>query len=390
MRKIFLLSFVLLVQIFFCLNATETRISALGSEYNLFFDDYVNIHNYPSSLERYVESIIVERGFYPFADSLANFSFLKELGRFGNIGIIFNKSDIPNFPTTSYQTAIAQPQAITSVVYSFGIKDALKIGIKGGYGVAADNDDEEGTANDLKNESSVYSGRFGVDYLLGNEHILEISAGMKSLKFTYKQGDNFLFENDNSLSTNFNLRLLFYLNDYISIIPFFGYSTIDLSSTEALFGQITPRKVKRLTTNRRAGIGINFVPFEENRIILGVSYKNKVYEQTISPGGEDTTITDNLVPELVGGIESKIKTWLTVMAGFQKSLHNHRVQTTNGITSIATYRTAPFELTAGLGFRVGSVEIHGLLSQDFPFTYGYFLTGEEGPVFTKVSATYFF
>jgi|GEM_PF-3652365 len=390
MKKIFLLLALLLIPTFFCLNATETRISALGAEENLFIDDDVNIRIYPSSLERYVEKIIVERGFYPYADSLANFLFLKELGKFGNIALVFNKTDIPLFPRTSYQTMIAQPQSQSNIVYSLRIKDALMLGISGGYGIAANNDDEEGSANDITNESSIYSGSFGLSYLLGQAHLLDLSAAMNSYRFKYKQGDNFLFDNDNNLSTGFHIRFLFYLNDYVSMIPFFGYSTKDLSSTEAAFGQITPRRVKRLTTNRKSGLGMNFVPFEENKVTVGIIYKNNVYEQSIAPGGEDTTITDNYLPEVVGGIESQIKSWLIVRAGFQKSFLNHRVQTTNGITSITTDKDAPFKLTAGCGIRLGSISIDGLLNEDFPFTCGYLVSGEQEPVFTKLSATYFF
>lgn len=386
MKKTPLLFLILLLITPFSLNSTETRISALGSEENILIDD-INIYNYPSCLERFVERGIIEYGFYPYSDSFAYFSFLKELGRFGNIGLIFNKTDVPVFPTTSYETLIAQPDAVINICYSIKIKETFSIGISGGYGIAAANDDEEGTTNDVTNESSVSSGRLSISYSIGeSEHFLEIAGGTNIYKFTYKQGDNFTFENNNKMSTVFSGRFFYNLNDYVSLIPFFEYSITDLSSKEAAASITT--EINRITTFTKAGIGLNLVPFDENRVILGVLYNSRVSEK--SNAAYDTTITDNRMPELVGGIESKLRSWLIVRAGIKKSFLIHKIESENGIKSIFTDKNAPFDLNAGLGLRFGSLEIDAVIHEDLPFTYGYFTSGKENPIFTKVSATYLF
>jgi len=388
-KKLFLCS-VLLISILFYLNATETRITALGSEKNLLIDD-TNIFIFPSSLERFIERGIVEYGFYPFTDSIAYLSLLKELGRLGNIGMVFNKRGIPVLPSTSNGTLIAQPDALFNIYYSLRINDALSVGISGGYGIAASNEDEEGTANDVTNESSASSSSISISYLIGaKQHLVELSGGAKNYIFTYKQGDDFSFENDNKISTEFSGRFLYNLNDYFSLIPFFNYSTLDLSSREAAYGQITPTDIKRVTTITKAGLGLNFAPFEENRVILGVIYNSKIFEKTRKPSIYDTTITENNIPEIVGGIESELKSWLTVRVGMKKSLLIHKLESSNGIKSIMTDKDAPFKINLGLGIRLGSLELDAVINEDLPFTYGYFISGEENPIFTKVSATYLF
>ena len=130
------------------------------------------------------------------------------------------------------------------------------------------------------------------------------------------------------------------------MIPFFTYSTLDLSSKEVA-GSITT-EIKRITTTKRAGIGINLMPFQENRIIIGILYNTKVFEKTSVD--YDTTVMDNNIPEIVCGIESELKPWFIVRAGIRKSLLIRKVESSDGINSVMT----------------------------------------ENPVFTKVSATYLF
>ncbi|MCK4397028.1 hypothetical protein KAW96_10630 [candidate division WOR-3 bacterium] len=386
MKKTVPLFIILLITIPFSLDATETRISALGSEENLLIDDS-NIYSFPSCLERFVERGIVEYGLYPYADSIAYFSFLKELGRLGNIGLVFNKKGIPLFPSTSYQTLIAQPYLLINLYYSRRITGTLSIGVSGGYGVAASNVDEPGTANDITNESSVSSGKISLGYFIGEEeHFLELSAGAHSYEFTYELGGNFTFNNDNKISTDFSGRFFYYLNDYLSLIPFFTYSTLDLSSKE-IAGSITT-EIKRITTTKRAGVGINLMPFQENRIIIGVLYNTKVFEKTSVD--YDTTVMDNNIPVIVCGIESELKSWFIVRAGIRKSLLIRKVESSDGINSVMTEKDTPFKLNVGFGIRFGSLEVDAIINEDLPFTYGYFISGKENPVFTKVSATYLF
>lgn len=386
MKKISLL-FLIFITISFYLHATETRIAAIGSEKILLIDD-TNIYRFPSSLERFIERGIVEYGLYPYTDATAYFSLLKEVGKLGNIGLVFNKKGIPEFPSTGGGTLIAQPEALFNLYYSIKIKDVLSIGASGGYGVVASNVDNEGTANDVTNESSVSSGSISISYLLGaSEHLVELSAGAKNYIFTYKTGDDFTFENDNKISQDFSGRFFYYLNDYLSLIPFFSYSKLDLSSKQSP-APISQVEIERITKTTRAGIGANMLPFEENRIIIGVIYNSTVYEKSCV--AYDTTITNNSIPEIVSGIESELKSWLIVRAGIKKSLLINKVESSNGIKSIITEKYAPFKLNLGLGIRFGSLELDAVINEDLPFTYGYFISGEENPIFTKVSATYLF
>jgi hypothetical protein len=368
------------------LYGTETRIATLGTEPNLLIDDS-NIHCYPSCMERFVERSIIEYGFYPYSDSLASLALYKEIGKFGNIGIVANKADIPLFPKTSAQTMIAQPDAAVHLFYALSIKDAVSIGLGGGYSVAAMNDDEEGTANDVTNESSIASGRASITYVFGAaDHFFELGGGVRTFGFTFEQGDNFSFTNNNDLSTSFNARLFYNLNDYTSIIPYAAYGTEDLSSEE-MAGASTIN-VKRLRTITKVGAGFNLAPFEENRIIIGVAYRQSVAE--VSDTTSDSTITEQSIPELLGGIESEICSWLTIRAGFTKSLNRQTIELQNGIRSVHTFKSSPFDLQVGCALHFGPLELDGVLCEDFRYTGGYLLSGEENPLFTKVSATYHF
>lgn len=368
------------------LIGTETRIATLGSEHNLLIDDS-NTYLYPSCLQRFVERCIIEYGFYPYADSLASLALYKEIGRFGNIGIVANRADIPRFPETSAQTMIAQPDAVVHLLYAITVKDAVSIGIAGGYGIAAMNDDEEGTANDVTNESSVTAARASLTYVFGaSGHIVELGGGIRTFAFTFQQGDNFSFENDNDMSTSFSARFFYNLNDYASIVPFAAYRTVDLSSEE--ISGASSINVKRLQTITEIGAGFNLAPFEESRVILGIAYRQSVTQ--LQYPAADSTVTERSMPGLFGGIESQIRPWITVRAGLTKSLTIETVELENGIRSEYTFKRSPFDLQVGCGLRFGPLEFDGAFHENLRYTGGFLLSGEENPVFTRVSATYNF
>jgi len=386
MKKTILLIITLLISTSLFLNGTETRIAALGSEEELLIDD-INVFNYPSSLEYFVERVIVEYGFYPYSDSFAYFSLLKEMGKFGNIGLVLNKTGIPDYPATSSSTMIKKPVSLFNILYSLKINENFTVGISGGYGISASNIDEEGTANDVTNESCLTSGKVSVSYFWGEaEHLLEIAGGMHQYEFSYKLGDNFSFNNNNNASIDSKGRFFYNLNDYLSIIPFFDYYKVDMSSIEKMGSAI--REIERETTKTRTGIGINLSPFEENRLVVGLIYNSTILKK--SSANFDSTITDKSMPAISAGIESELKSWFTVRAGITKSFLIHKTESSNGIKSVLTDKTAPFKLNAGLGIRVASLEIDAILNEDLPFTHGYFISGEKGNIFTKVSATYLF
>jgi hypothetical protein len=390
MKKYLFLFTLFFISSLLSLNATETRISALGSETSILIDD-TNIYTYPSSLIRFCERGIVEYGIYQYSDSLSYFLFLKELGRVGNFGLILNKKGIPSFPSTQSQTKVIQPKNIFGLIYSFSFNEMFTAGLYGNYATATANVDEEGTANDIIDESSVLQGKLGITYFFGDsQHFIELSSGGTQYNFIYEFSDNFTFESNNDLSMDYNGRVFFYMNDFFCLIPYFAYSKIDLSSKERLQGQITPTKIDRITTTKKVGIGSNLMLFDENKIILGLFYNSTIYEQLISPGGYDTTITYDQIPSVVCGLESDIKSWLTVRAGITESLIIQRNESVNGIKSVLTERYSRFNFNAGLGFRFGSLHVDAILNEDTPFTGGYFLSGEENPIFTKVSATYLF
>jgi hypothetical protein len=385
-KKIIAVSALMLILCISILSGTETRIATLGSENDLLIDD-TNIYRYPSGLERFVERVIAEYGFYPYSDSFAYLAFYKEIGRFGNIGIVANKTGIPRFPETSAQTMVAQPDAVVNLFYALRIKDAVSIGLGGGYGIAAMNDDEQGTTSDVTNESSVTAGRASLTYVFGAaDHFVELGGGIQTYGFTFKQGDSFSFENNNDMSTSFNVRVFYNLNDYASIVPYASYNTVDLSSQE--IAGASSIDVKRIQATTRAGAGFNLAPFEENRIIIGVSYRQSVSQ--VQDAVSDSMVTERFMPELFGGIESEIRPWFVVRAGVTKSLRIQTIEIQNGIRSEYTYKSSPFDLKVGCGLRFGSFELDGVFHEDFRYTGGYLLSGKENPIFTKVSATYHF
>ncbi len=386
MKKFILLCGALLLLSFCILHGTETRTAALGAEHNLLIDD-ANIYAYPSGMVRFIERSIIEYGFYPYSDSIAYLGLYKEIGKFGNLGIVANRADAPLFPSTSAQTATAHPDGILHLLYAITVKDAVSIGISGGYGIAAMNDDEQGTANDVTNESSVTSGKISITYVFGaSDHFVELGGGIHTYSFDLQQGDNFSFENNNDMSTSFSGRLFFNLNDFASIIPYAAYQAIDLSSKETVAGSST--EITRLQTNTKVGVGFNLAPFEEHRVILGVAYKQSVTK--IDEPGFDSTVTQRLLPEFFGGIESQIRPWLVARVGMAKSLSEHTTEIANGIQSTLTQKGSPFDLQVGCGLRFGPLSFDGVLQEDFRYTGGYLLSGQENPIFTRVSATYHF
>src|SRR5262245_19143761 len=76
-------------------------------------------------------------------------------------------------------------------------------------------------------------------------------------------------------------------------------------------------------------------------------------------------------PTLFGALEWDLKPWLTGRVGAQQAMRMTSDGTDNDITD------SDFRYGLGVGIHMNDFDLDASLNQNFPFTGGYFLTGQE-------------
>ena len=92
------------------------------------------------------------------------------------------------------------------------------------------------------------------------------------------------------------------------------------------------------------------------------------------------------LPTLFGSLEWDIKSWLTGRVGCQQAMRMEKSGDNLDVNS------ADFLYGLGVGVHFNNFDVDATLNQNFPFTGGYFISGEStaGSMFGRVTADYHF
>jgi len=201
----------------------------------------------------------------------------------------------------------------------------------------------------------------------GEANFLEIGGEVRLLSYKDTIVD---VMDDAGLSFRGSARYWMKCNDKVDFVPAASYYHIDTSRE----GDSIDRTINGIN----AGGAFEFAVNQDNLLILGASFSH------VKNNATDTSRT--MLPNLFGALEWDIKSWLTGRVGAQQAM----VMSSDGDTF--DFTDSSFRYGLGVGIHFNNFDVDATLNEDFPFTGGYFISGDEtsGNMFGRVTGSYYF
>lgn len=208
----------------------------------------------------------------------------------------------------------------------------------------------------------------GVKFDMGATDFLEVGGELRGNSYRNEATD---VEDDAGLSYRLSARYWRTLNDRTQFVPGFNFQNIDLTR----MGEDDP---KHTYSALHAGGAFLFDVNQDNLLTLGVAVNHQ------KDKFNDLSVT--WLPTLFGSLEWDVKSWLTARVGCQQAMRTEKSGDDLDVKS------ADFLYGLGVGLRFNNFDIDCTLNQNFPFTGGYFISGDETPgsMFGRLTADYHF
>lgn len=208
----------------------------------------------------------------------------------------------------------------------------------------------------------------GVKFDMGATDFLELGGEFRSNSYKNEATE---VEDDAGMSFRLSGRYWKTLNDRTQFVPAFNFQNIDLTR----MGEDDPQHTY---SNIHAGGAFLFDVNQDNLLTLGVAMNRQ------KDNFNDVAVT--WLPTLFGSLEWDAKSWLTARVGCQQAMRNEKSGDNLDV------KTSDFLYGLGVGLHFNNFDIDCTLNQNFPFTGGYFISGDETPgtMFGRVTADYHF
>lgn len=424
MKKLCVLTMALAVAILLAspAMATKSRLTAMGGVDNYIEDDY-NIFNWPATLPSYANIVTIElvnddyyhggvepslgqgygsAGWYG-NDVSATFGLIKGLGEdnaYGTLGLFLMEVAPGLNPMGDVDDGWDEIDLFSWPLYN---KFTLMYGyaMEGiSFGLYFSRSDEGYTEEfdefDGEMHMSYTSLGGGARFDVGDNAYADVGFDYGMASFTNTESSYGEINEDAAMLFGGKARLFYEYNDYLSIIPYFGFKMWDFSLkadsadfNEGCWGS------KGMMFD--FGIGTDWTVNDENTIIVAIEpFSYAKLEPSECEDGYEVEGSMTTMPRFLMALESEITDWLTFRTGCIKDLTKTEYTASyEGFEEKVTYTEAMFDWFFGLGFTVADFDIDCVVHEQVPFSLGYWLTGyrpdddDETPVW-MISAKYHF
>jgi hypothetical protein len=236
---------------------------------------------------------------------------------------------------------------------------------------------------------------FGWD-AYGRRHSADVAVQYRTLDLEQSAGApgaTVVLEDNGNSALAINARSQFATSDNTYLTPVINYWRLDMGSQ--LTDEATPANdfdYENTITGWNVGLAESWVLREQDLLTLGFAVGNQEIEYedpTRTVAALPFEIQYSTTPQIFGAAEIHPMNWLHLRFGASKSLMS-KLEIEQGTTA-TEIKDSPLGYTVGLGFRIGGrVDLDAVLNQDFPFTGGWFASGQEETPFSRLSATYRF
>jgi hypothetical protein len=385
----------LLLVMFLCGTAvaSDSRITAMGDAGDYMEDPFNTLHWY-GTLPAYGSILFLELGTLDTAgeteqleDSGLGLNLdLGREGRLGTAGLFLTGADDTN------------PQGGSAGIY-WGIGHRHQFGLMLRYRDSEQASDHDGTGyRNLRAQHDLTIGT-GLRLEMGSKTYVDLAYDLTGTdRKLVENGWLMLDDQDNYQTWSFRMRIFRSLGPNLALVPFFSNRHLEQSWIDpdaAISASLTDK-------NRRAGVGFNYFPDADSMFLLAVEYTDitGTLDPTYDITGIQKPIWNSERFAFVVGMESRVRSWLTLRAGARASVGTD--EDYPPLESITTYIGSghgigqvdrDMDLTLGLALHLGRFDLDMVLNSEPLFHMGNFLTGDDGSAeanISSVSLTYLF
>lgn len=364
----------------FCLSsgfASETRVASMGST-GLFIHDNSNVVLFPGSLYLYGNEVITEFRFKGDPNTFTAAVHLPFGDRaFG--GIRLNRNLMLPVPA-----GVAQNLNLDRASdFVFGLKAGENnFGLRASFAFQNNKTPGDTTLPNIDESSQYYEVAAG---LSGTFYDFGIYFNLPTIKSTVGAIET-KWE-----GTGFGASGRYYLGppDGIMYVPAFIVNSLsaDLNNQSGA--------TKNNFLEVRFALGFHYQINKTNLIVLGVEPFGFTESKNDGPQGIEKIRTTNLPAFYLGG-ETHAKSWLILRLGAIHRTQEYKVtmEPLNGVTTESSMRDSQFNLSVGVGFRIGKFLADFDINDDFLFEGPDFISGHGSgqgeDLFNRLSITYNF
>lgn len=423
--------------------ASQARIDGLGLQSD-YVQDYVNVIHYPSTIVRYQNLVYGDLGIKDVPggdldefedngiDNPALLNSARSMGAFlklwkgmpGVFGVQLNENANPFSPAYGAEYwnrnrnesfSLLWGQEFGAIAVGFQVNRSHSSAETGttisepfpylspALGGSADNSRE---AMNLVNASLGAEPRnsfgfgggltFGWD-AYGRRHSADVAVQYRTLSLEQSAGApgaNVTLEDNGNSALALNFRSQFATSDNTYLTPVINYYRLDMGTQ--LTDEATPANnfdYENTITAWNVGLAESWVLREQDLLTLGFAFGSQEveYEDPAPAGGSAFEIQYSTTPQIFGAAEIHPMNWFHLRFGASKSLMSKFEAENTTLATSTEIKDSPLGYTVGVGFRIGGrVDLDAVLNQDFPFTGGWFASGQEETPFSRLSATYRF
>jgi hypothetical protein len=371
------------------LSASETRVFSMG-QVGLFTHDNSNVTPFPGLIMNYGNEVVTELRFKDLEPS-----FSAEVRIPVNsymIGVNFNR---PIFLMTPPVGQSFVRLTNTSDLYFgtelMGHNAAFRISLgRDGY----KQDSIAAIFQPQLDESARYleiAAGFSSDY-----YDVSISLEFPSIKSesVTLPPDSIETLKDEWSGTGINLigRYFYELNKKMQAVPVVRFGTASTTQKTDQPGTLPQLQTDFSTFTFNLGIGLHYQLNKDNLIILAMDPfgVNKLTTDYKDVG--KVTQTTTILPRMYLGVEGKIKKRLVGRIGAIRSYQTVKTETkpTQGAGTETSFQTSPYNVTFGLGLRIGKFLIDLDINDGMFFEGPNFISGQLRDLANRVSISYLF
>lgn len=363
--------------------ATETRVITMGGVGDFLIDD-ANIYNYPALVTDYPYNVLAELGGdywgFPPPSLMVTLTNDKEQS-WGVLGIVLNRSRFPGIVDTAIGRSgapftIEAPESRIQLIYGkrFG---NLAIGLD--FELAGDEfkiDKEEDTY-DITESMGILGAKLGVKFGLAQGSWIDLALGIDRYSWSYEDFTR-KYNDQGKVALGLRGRMIRPITPRFTLIPVLGFNMIDASWESEVNDVKDSEELREMNFN--LGLGLNFVPYRDMKVIVGGIIGMDKYthtpENTAEDKGEITTLN---MPTLVLGVEAPIRNWLYGRVGMVASMSKTDITMTEQVgdrkETTVTIWDQPFDMFYGLGIVLGSFTLDAQVGADLLFEGPYLISG---------------
>lgn len=191
---------------------------------------------------------------------------------------------------------------------------------------------------------------------------------------------------------NLSGRYFYELNEKMQAVPVLTFGTASTTQKTDQPGTLPQLETDFSTLIFNLGVGLHYQLDEDNLIILALDPLGIVKTTSDVKDFGETITTRTILPRLYLGVEAKIKKGIVGRVGANRSYETRKTEfkPAEGDGSETSFQTSPYNVSFGLGIKMGKFLIDLDINDGMFFEGPNFISGQLRDMANRVSISYLF